>query len=112
MSKRTDTSEHDRANWTVVDRGWGHAAQDFSTLSETANCREYVALHQRLHSKAGDRLLDLACGSGLAAELAQSRGAAPASSNRLVKHVRPGLPFEPRSTSSATSPASPTAPQG
>ena len=37
--------EHD---WRVVDEGWGGRAVDFATLSEPANCREYVAMHQRL----------------------------------------------------------------
>lgn len=64
--------------WTLVDKGWGRAAVDFATLSEPANCREYVALHHRLDVGAGDRLLDLACGSGLALELARLRGAAVA----------------------------------
>jgi SAM-dependent methyltransferase len=44
-------------------------------LSELANCREYVAVHQRLALDEDDRLLDVACGSGLALELAHLRGA-------------------------------------
>jgi ubiquinone/menaquinone biosynthesis C-methylase UbiE len=44
-------------------------------LSEPANCREYVAVHHRLGIGDGDRLLDIACGSGLAIELARIRGA-------------------------------------
>jgi SAM-dependent methyltransferase len=48
---------------------------DFATLSELANCREYVAVHQRLALDDSDRLLDVACGSGLALELAHLRGA-------------------------------------
>ena len=91
MSSNNGTSEHGRADWTVVDRGWGHAAQEFSTMSEPANCREYVALHQRLHIEAGDRVLDVACGSGLAVELAQARGAAGSgidASSRLIDIAR------------------------
>lgn len=71
-ARETDATAGD---WTVVDRGWGHAATDFATLSEPGNCREYVALHHRLGVDAGDRLLDVACGSGLAIELAAVRGA-------------------------------------
>ena len=37
-----------RPDWTVVDQGWGRRAVDFATLSELANCREYVALHHKL----------------------------------------------------------------
>lgn len=62
-------------DWQVVDEGWGRQAVDFATISEPANCREYVALHQRLGVGSGDRLLDVACGAGLAVELAAARGA-------------------------------------
>src|SRR5260370_24359672 len=61
--------------WATVDEGWGRKAVDFATLSEPGNCREYVAVHHRLGVDAGDRLLDVACGSGLAIELARLRGA-------------------------------------
>ncbi len=59
----------------MVDEGWGRQAVEFATLSEPGNCREYVAVHHRLGVDAGHRLLDLACGSGLAIELARVRGA-------------------------------------
>jgi SAM-dependent methyltransferase len=68
-------SSPDSNAWTMVDEGWGRRAIDFSTLSEPSNCREYVALHHKLGIDAGDRLLDVACGSGLAIELARLRGA-------------------------------------
>ena len=61
--------------WVMVDEGWGRKAVDFATLSEPSNCREYVTMHHRLGVDAGDRLLDVACGSGLAIELARLRGA-------------------------------------
>ncbi len=65
----------DSSRWAMVDEGWGRKAVDFATLSEPSNCREYVAVHHRLGVDAGDRLLDMACGSGLAIELARLRGA-------------------------------------
>jgi SAM-dependent methyltransferase len=77
--------------WTGVDEGWGRRAVDFSTLSEPGNCREYVALHHHLGVDAGDNLLDVACGSGLAIELARLRGASCAgidASHRLVAVAR------------------------
>jgi SAM-dependent methyltransferase len=77
--------------WTTVDEGWGRKAADFATLSEPGNCREYVAMHHRLGVDAGDRLLDVACGSGLAIELARLRGASGAgidASARLVAVAR------------------------
>jgi SAM-dependent methyltransferase len=70
------TPGRDTPQWTMVDEGWGRAAADFATLSEPGNCREYVSMHHRLRVDAGDRLLDVACGSGLALELARLRGAA------------------------------------
>jgi 2-polyprenyl-3-methyl-5-hydroxy-6-metoxy-1,4-benzoquinol methylase len=73
--------------WRLVDEGWGRRATDFATLSEPANCREYVSMHHRLGVSPTDRLLDVACGSGLARELAMLRGAAGAgidASERLV----------------------------
>lgn len=79
------------AAWTMVDEGWGRKAVDFSTLSEPGNCREYVALHHHLGVDAGDSLLDIACGSGLAIELARMRGAVCAgidASPRLVAVAR------------------------
>ena len=77
--------------WETVDQGWGRKAVDFSALSEPHNCREYVAVHHRLGVDAGDRLLDVACGSGLALELAGLRGASCSgidASPRLVAVAR------------------------
>ena len=61
--------------WKNVDQGWGRRAADFAAMAEPSNCREYVAVHSRLGVGPGDRLLDIACGSGLAMELARVRGA-------------------------------------
>ena len=81
--------------WQVVDEGWGRLAVDFAALSEPGNCREYVALHQRLDVGEGDRLLDVACGAGLAIDLARARGATCAgidASPRLVAVARDRAP--------------------
>jgi SAM-dependent methyltransferase/alkylhydroperoxidase family enzyme len=77
--------------WRGVDEGWGRAAVEFATLCEPANCREYVSMHHRLGVEAGDRLLDVACGAGLALELASLRGARCAgidASERLLAVAR------------------------
>jgi SAM-dependent methyltransferase len=77
--------------WLAVDEGWGRKAVDFATLSEPANCREYVALHQQLAIADGDEVLDMACGSRLAIELARARGATCAgidASDRLAVIAR------------------------
>jgi len=79
----------------VVDEGWGRKAVEFATLCEPTNCREYVALHHRLDVGAGDRLLDVACGAGLAVELASLRGARCAgidASPRLIAVARDRSP--------------------
>ena len=80
-----------RGDWTTVDQGWGRSAVDFATLSEPANCREYLSMHQLLRVDRDDRLLDIACGSGLAIELAAIRGARCAgidASPRLISVAR------------------------
>jgi len=77
--------------WEMVDEGWGRKAVDFATLSEPSNCREYVYMHHQLGVDAADRLLDVACGSGLAIELARLRGASCCgidASPRLVSVAR------------------------
>ena len=75
MTTNETAPPSNEAGWRGVDEGWGRRAVDFSTLSEPSNAREYVALHQHLDVRAGDRLLDIACGSGLAIALAAARGA-------------------------------------
>ncbi|WP_300008972.1 class I SAM-dependent methyltransferase [Pseudonocardia sp.] len=89
------TVRDDAQAWRGVDEGWGREAVDFATLAEPANCREYVAVHHRLRVDDGDRLLDVACGGGLAIELARLRGAACAgidASARLVAVARDRSP--------------------
>lgn len=81
--------------WRGVDVGWGRRATEFAALSEPGNCREYVALHQALGVQSGDHLLDIACGAGLALELAAARGATCAgldASERLVAVARDRSP--------------------
>jgi len=61
-------------SWEQVDDGWGRRAAEFATFAEPSNAREYAYMHSRLGIQAGDRLLDVACGSGLAVELARAQG--------------------------------------
>jgi SAM-dependent methyltransferase len=85
------TATESARQWELVDEGWGRKAVDFATLSEPGNSREYLTIHHRLRVDAGDRLLDVACGSGLALEFAGIRGASGAgidASPRLVAVAR------------------------
>jgi SAM-dependent methyltransferase len=61
--------------WRMVDEGWGRRAADFATLMEPAAVREYLHVHRMLGVEPGTALLDMACGSGLALELARVQGA-------------------------------------
>jgi SAM-dependent methyltransferase len=86
------TSVSGTSDWTVVDEGWGRKAVDFAALSEPGNCREYVTMHHRLGVSDGDRLVDVACGAGLAIELARAQGAGIDASSRLVAVARDRSP--------------------
>jgi uncharacterized peroxidase-related enzyme len=82
-------------SWLQVDEGWGRRPADFATLLEPSNCREYVALHHHLGIGPGDRLLDMACGAGLAVELATAVGATCSgidASARLIAVARDRTP--------------------
>jgi SAM-dependent methyltransferase len=77
--------------WEIVDEGWGRRAVDFATLLEPAQVREYVCVFRRLDLGAGTRLLDMACGAGLALEIAGLFGAERAgidASARLAEVAR------------------------
>lgn len=81
--------------WQTVDEGWGRRASEFASALEPAACREYTAIHHYLDVRPGDRLLDVACGSGLAVELAAIRGAQVSgidASPRLVDIARDRSP--------------------
>ena len=77
--------------WRLVDEGWGRRAADFAALVEPSAVREYLDVHRRLGVGPGTRLLDMACGAGLALELARLQGADVAgvdASPRLVAVAR------------------------
>ncbi len=81
--------------WELVDEGWGRKAVDMATLHEPQNVREYVGMHSHLGVGPGTRVLDVACGAGLAVELAAARGAVAAgidASPRLVEIARDRTP--------------------
>jgi SAM-dependent methyltransferase len=54
---------------------WGAAAEDWSTLVEPLSAPLFEAVIDAIDARAGARLLDVGCGSGLALRIARDRGA-------------------------------------
>src|ERR1700730_2432740 len=54
---------------------WGAAAEDWAEIAEPAQIPFYEAAFDALAVGTGTRLLDVGCGSGLALQLAEKRGA-------------------------------------
>lgn len=61
--------------WEMVDEGWGNAAAVWAYTSEPRFRPEYEAVLSALEVGPTDQYLDVACGSGLAAQIADERGA-------------------------------------
>jgi SAM-dependent methyltransferase len=82
-------------DWKQVDAGWGRCAPEAAYRFETMHWREYYHLLDQMGVTQGTRHLDIACGSGLAIQLASERGAAVSgidASERLVKIARARTP--------------------
>ena len=62
-------------DWKRAGQGWGARATEWAYLAEPYAQPAYELLFDRLGVNAGLRLLDIACGSGLAASMAARRGA-------------------------------------
>ena len=62
-------------DWREAGSAWGHAANDWSCFWEHYSTPSVVAMFPRLGVGPGVRLLDVACGSGAVAFLAESTGA-------------------------------------
>lgn len=60
--------------WVESGQAWGERAADWAYLVEPYVRRVNEALFDRLGVVQGTRLLDIACGSGYAANLAAGRG--------------------------------------
>jgi SAM-dependent methyltransferase len=61
--------------WEAAGQAWGRQAWDWALLQEQLNTNSFDLLQQLTGVEDGVRLLDLACGSGLALQRAQARGA-------------------------------------
>lgn len=68
-------TRHTRGDWREAGRGWGARAKDWAYLFEPYARPANHLLLDELGVGDGTRLLDIACGSGLAANIAASRGA-------------------------------------
>ena len=69
------SDEETQRRWEVAGRGWGARAVDWAYLFEPYARSANDLLLDRLEVRSGARLLDVACGSGLAAQVASRRGA-------------------------------------
>ncbi len=61
--------------WRDAGAAWGANAWDWALLQEPLNANSFDVLQQLTEVGPGVRLLDLACGSGLALQRAEARGA-------------------------------------
>ena len=81
--------------WQDVDVGWGRRAPEAAYLFEKMHWREYGHILDQAGVTSGRRHLDIACGSGLAIQLAHERGAIVSgldASERLVAIARARTP--------------------
>lgn len=65
-------------DWREAGDAWGHSANDWACLYEHYSLAVMIAIFQRLGVADGVRLLDMACGSGLALLHAEAAGATTA----------------------------------
>lgn len=68
----TNSTNHD---WRAAGAAWSTRAADWAYLAEPGFRRLYQTVHDRVGVSAGTLLLDVACGAGLALQLAAERGA-------------------------------------
>src|SRR4051794_29254612 len=91
-TERGDPQVHD---WKSAGDAWGSHATEWSCLFEHYSIDVLFALFARLGVGAGTRLLDIACGSGLAVRIANQTGAVVASidaSDQLIAIARDRTP--------------------
>lgn len=91
----TETEIRRGHDWREAGDAWGRAVQDWACLFEHYSFDVLTAMFDRLGVGPGVRLLDVACGSGLAIRHARSRGATVAgidASEPLVRRARERSP--------------------
>jgi SAM-dependent methyltransferase len=81
------TTEHGSHDWRAAGAAWGHSAADWACLFEHYAHEVITAMYQRLDVGPGVRLLDVACGAGLAVRHAAAMGATVAGIDAAVALV-------------------------
>ena len=71
----TTEQDHQPHDWRSAGEAWGHAAADWACLYEHYAFAVIAAIFERVGVGEGVSLLDVACGSGLAAQHAAGMGA-------------------------------------
>ncbi|MHB8669563.1 MAG: class I SAM-dependent methyltransferase [Acidimicrobiales bacterium] len=74
-SERAPAASPDESVWRAAGAAWGARAADWAYLAEPGLRRLYDKVHDQAQVEAGTVLLDVACGAGLAVQLAAARGA-------------------------------------
>ena len=91
VTEPATATEPRRALASAVDEGWGRRAVEFATLAEPTNCPRIPCPSPAPWRRSGDRLLDVACGAGLAVELAGcAEPVVPGSTRRRASLQSPG----------------------
>ena len=75
-------------DWKEAGRGWGARATEWAYLAEPYAIPAYELVFDRLRVNTGNRLLDIACGSGLASSIAGRRGAVVAGLDASEELIR------------------------
>jgi SAM-dependent methyltransferase len=80
MSIHSETPDDEQRphDWRQAGEAWGHSANDWAYLYEHYALDVMIAIFQRIGIADGSRLLDVACGSGLALRHAGAMGATTA----------------------------------
>ena len=75
MTNGTDDTAQGTHDWQKAGDAWGHSASDWACLYEHYAMEVIMAVFPRVGVTSGSKLLDVACGSGLALRYAESMGA-------------------------------------
>lgn len=97
MSNRIDDTAETVHDWQEAGDAWGHAAVDWACLYEHYAMAVIMAIFERVGVAPGIKLLDMACGSGLALHHAESIGAQTAGIDAALPLIEIGQDRNPNS---------------